>query len=1099
MTEDNQATDALREWLETLGLEQYHAAMAEEDITLADLADLDDGDFRELGVSMGHRKTLRRAILAMGAGAEGAEGAEAGQRRQLTVLFCDLAGSTQLARKYDAEDMATILHAYHSACYKIVERWGGRPMGTQGDGVIACFGLPRAQENDAERCLRAALEMSQAIAALRFEDGLKLHSRIGVATGRLYVRGAVEEPGNVVGDTLNLASRLQDCAALDTVVLSRATKRLVEKVARLTSIGSHELKGFTEPVEIWTVKGMLDIADRLMAEEATLARGIIGREGEIARLKGLWEDAKAGRGQVAVLSGEAGIGKSAVLDALRGFVAQDDHVQIRYFSAPFYENSAMFPIIAQLSHAAGIEETDAPAERLAKIRQLMPDDDGQGIRLIADLLSVDAGDSFPPLDMTAAQQKLQTFAVLQEQLRHHAAERPVLILAEDAHWADPTSLEFLSAIVPQIVPENRVLLVLTHRPGVALGWAEAAHVHPVPLDRLTEAQAREIVERIMGDSPCPAELVREIVDNADGVPLFIEELARSAAEQMETEGFRHVKLPSSLEDSLRERLDRLSLGKTIIQTGAVFGRRFYLSLLRPLLGMEEAQVAMAAQEPVDAQIIRPLDDNGFETMIFRHALVQQAAYSGLLRTQRKELHKRIAALLLEHRPGLAETEPETLARHFAGSDQYAEAIRYLIAAGQRATSRAAQVEATNHYTAALDLLRHIPESRERDAQEVLLQALLGGALMATRGFAAPDVYNAFARARQLCQMLGDNPMYCACLYGLFTVNASRSNKDEAMALAEEMLGSFGASPVTSWAIAAQFAAGVAHFFQGRLDTAETHFQKAIDLYSEDQHAPLVEQFGDNLTEFSLCYMQWLCLQKGQIDRSAQYLDRAEKMANDLNNKNAQTRSIAFRMGRSQELGDVAAVAEIAPRVIDISMSQGYPYWATAGQIGLGWAMARGGSAEGAKMITAGLGFFDMIGQETPQTYWRTYLVGALIATGQREAAIAAADAALARAQGGLDVFCTAAMLRLKGEACLLAPAAEAEAEACFDSAREFAGARGMRMQSFGAVLSLARLRQAQGRGAEMRAALAEAIDGIEASDDFADLAEARALLSDLSA
>ena len=1095
MTEETTAPGALLAWLSEHGLEQYHAAMAAEDITVADLADLDDADLKELGLSMGHRKALRRA-LELAADATAISPVPEGQRRQLTVLFCDLAGSTELARRYDAEDMAGILHEYHSRSYKIIERWGGKPLGTQGDGVIACFGLPKAQENDAERCLRAALEISEAISAIRFDDGLRLQSRIGVATGRLFVRGAVEEPGNVVGDTLNLASRLQDRAALNSVVLASGTKRLVEKTARLESIGSHDLKGFSEPVEIWTATGMVDIADRLNAEDSDLAQGIIGRSEEIEALQGLWEQAKAGNGQVAVVSGDAGIGKSYVLDAVRSFVSADPHIHIRYFSAPFYENSAMFPIIAQLTHAAGIQTSDGAEVRLEKIRAVI--DDPLHVQLIAELMSIDVGDAFAPLDMTAAQQKQATFAALQAQLVQNAGEMPVLILAEDAHWADPTSLEFLNTIVSQVVPENRVLLVVTHRPTIDLSWQGQEGVTHLNLDRLSRDQSREIVLRVMGETPCPAELMYEIIENADGVPLFVEELARSAAEQIGQSGTQKINLPSSLEDSLRGRLDRLSQGKSLIQTAAVFGRRFYLSLLQPILQMNEGKLAMAVQEPVEANIISTVEETNADTMLFRHALVQQAAYSGLLRTQRKELHAKIAALLLEHRPELAETEPETLARHFAGSGQLVEAIQYLIAAGQRANSRASQIEATHHYQAALDLLKDLPASPERDAQEVLLQALLGGALMATRGFAAPDVYDAFARARQLCQALGDNPMYCSCLYGLFTVNASRSNKDEAVALAEEMVASFGEVPVPSWQIASHFAMGVALFFQGKMDAAQASFERAVDLYTDDQHGPLVEQFGDNLAEFSMCYLQWLHLQKGDVDLSAEYIDRAEKMANDLNNKNAQTRTFSFRMGRLQELGDIAAVFELAPQVIEMSMTQGYPYWATAGQIGLGWAMAQSGQGDGVEMINAGLGFFDMIGQETPQTYWRTYLIAGLIQAGRRKDALAAAEDALARAERGLDAFYTAALLRMKGRALLMEPADRAAAEACFTEGAAFADEMGMAMHGLQCAHSLAALREAEGRGAEAAPMLQAAIAQINAREDFAELAEAKALLARLT-
>lgn len=1094
MSNDATAVSALEMWLNDHGLGQYHDAMADQDITLNELNDLDDSDLKELGLSMGHRKALKRALQAGATDNQKPIEEDIGQRRQLTVLFCDLAGSTKMARAYDAEDMAQVLHSYHDRCYKIIEKWGGRPLGTQGDGVIACFGLPHAQENDAERCLRAALEMSSAIQSLEFEDGLKLHSRIGIATGRLFVRGAVEETGNVVGDTLNLASRLQDAAAYDTVVLSASTRRLVEKVARLSALGQHELKGFAEPVAIWTVDGMFDIADRLSAPDSAPAHGMVGREGEVATLCDLWEQAKAGKGQVAVMSGDAGIGKSYVLDALRNHVQRDDHVHIRYFSAPFYENSAFFPIIAQLTHAAGIADSDSQTARLTKLRTLLPQAEAKEIRLFADLMSVDVGEAYPALDMTAAQQKQETFGALQAQLLAQAQDHPVIILAEDAHWADPTSLEFLSSIVAHLVPDNRVLLVVTQRPTIELGWETQPHVHKINLDRLSAGQSREIVQRVMGDVNCPAELMHDIVENADGVPLYVEELARSVAEQIAQDGLGQVRLPSSLEDSLRGRLDRLLLGKSVIQTAAVFGRRFYLSLLRPMLPLDQGQLSLAVQEPMDANIIIPVDDSGSsETMLFRHALVQQAAYEGLLRKQRKELHARIAAMLLEHQPGMAETEPETLARHFAGSGQFEEAIKFLIAAGQRATSRAAQIEATNHYQAALELLKELPASPARDAQEVLVQALLGAALIATRGFAAPDCYNAFARARELCQSLGDNPMYCAVLYGLFTVSASRSNKQEAMALAQEMFNTFGKAPVPSWAIAAHFAKGVGHFIYGEMDIARGFFEQADALYTDDQHGPLVEQFGDNLTEFSLCYLQWLSLQKGDITLSKSYMARAEKMADDLNNKNAQTRSIAFRMGHLQELGDLDAVTEIAPKVIEISMTQGYPYWATAGQIGQGWVMAQKGDAGGIDMINAALGFFDMIGQKTPQTYWRTYLVSGLISIGQRGAAITAADYALAQSKGGLDRFYTGLLLRQKGQALMMDPAEPERAATCFEEGRAFAQEAAMHMHTLACTLSLAEL-----HGASEADKLRAAIAAIPEDSSFAELTRAKTLLATLT-
>jgi tetratricopeptide (TPR) repeat protein len=534
------------------------------------------------------------------------------------------------------------------------------------------------------------------------------------------------------------------------------------------------------------------------------------------------------------------------------------------------------------------------------------------------------------------------------------------------------------------------------------------------------------------------------------------------------------------------RLDRLSEGKTVVQTAAVFGRRFGTEPLRQTLELEKAPFGKAIAEPVEARILVAEGEAQAGTMLFRHALVQQAAYEGLARRQRQQLHARIASLLLEHEPGLADTEPETLARHFAGAGKYAEAVTYLISAGKKATERA-----------ALSHLENLPEGRARDTQEVLLRALLGGALMATRGFAAPEVYDAFARARELCIELGDSPMFCSCLYGLFTVAASRSNKDEAMALAAEMLATFGEVPVPSWQIAAHFANGVARFFAGEFDAAEVHFGKAIEIYTPDQHALLVEQFGDDLTEFSMCYQHWLHLLRGEIDASAKVHAQAEAMANALKNKNAQARSIAFLMGRMLELEVVDKVAELAPQVIEISTTQGYPYWACAGQIGLGWTMARAGHEDGLLPITGSLDFFDMIGQRNPQTFWRSSLIAAHTALGQRDAAIAAADTALEMSRSGLDCAFEALIVLRRGQAEMLAPADTKAAEASFSQAIELASAQGAYLYGLLAATERAALLIDQGREGDEGGTLAQITARIESSEGFPALTRAQDLLGQL--
>ena len=1102
MSESNKASAELCAFLEAHGLGQYSEPMVAENIDLETLRDLDDADLRELGLSLGHRKTLIRALQNVAPAS--ADPVQAGEdhRRQVTVLFCDLVGSTEMASQYDPEDMSDILERYHGFVSDVVEGLGGLNLGTQGDGVVACFGYPTASENDAERAVKAATRISEGVPKLVFGDRLTLHTRIGVATGRVFIRGKVTDSGALVGDILNLASRLQDEAPVDRVVVGLNTKRLIEKVADLDFLGDYILKGFDQTVPIWRVDAMHDRDILQERQEGHLHEGpaaVLGRDSEVRHIAELWQAAKSGRGSVLVLSGEPGIGKSSLVEAARDMARENGATIIRYFCTLGYENSALYPVRSQIARRIGMSDAPSQQDVVASLKSLPGCEEPEAMRLMADLLAVDPGDEVPALDVTATEQKTATYALLQEQLVSQAADGPLLVLFEDAHWADPSTLELLSAVVAQSIAPQPIMLIITQRPHVQLGLDAFKHVSRLDLTRLDEAQSREIVLRMMGDDICPPDILHTIIEAADGNPLFLEELSRSVAEQRaaSNSSYHEIRVPITLEDSLRGRLDRLASGKGFVQTAAVFGRRFQTQSLCAVLDLEEASCQSAMVAPLDARILLPVTGAADQELMFRHALVQQAAYEGIARKQRQQLHAKIAELLLATRPGIAETEPETLARHFAGAGDYQQAITFLIAAGKIATAKAAQIEATNHYFAAIEYLAKLPEGRARDELEVLLRALLGAALMATRGFAAPEVYDAFARARELCHSLGDSPMYCACLYGLFTVSASRSNKEEALALAGEMLDTFGEMPVPSWVIATHFANGVARFFEGDLDRAEHHFDHAIDLYTPDQHALLVEQFGDNLAEFSMCYRHWLHLLRGELDQSTAILARAEDMANDLHNKNAQIRSIAFRMGRLMEIAAFENLTEIAPRVIELSTKQGYPYWACAGQIGLGWSMAVAGQAEGLEPILGSLGFFDMIGQSNPQTYWRSYLISAYVSLGQREAALDAARAALEMSRAGLDQAFEPVILLRQGEAHLLEPADPAAAEACFRQAREVAQGSGAHLYSFLNALALAELLMSQGRADEEDGALATDLQRISTDEDFAALTRARAILKQL--
>ncbi|MEH6647181.1 AAA family ATPase [Sulfitobacter sp.] len=1090
----------LSDWLEQHGLARYGEAMLAQDIDLRALEHLTDDDLREIGFSIGHRKAFNQAMNSFVSGpVKSSDAAAAATRRQITILFCDLVNSTGLSASIDAEDMAVVLERYLGTCTRIIESWGGLALGSAGDGIVACFGYPRAHENDAERCVSAGLEISRTLPGLQFDGGVSLKSRIGIATGRVLVRGQVKDTSSLVGDTMNLAARLQDEAPVNAVVVGGSTKKLIEQIADLAPLESRRLRGFTDVTDIWQVNTLRDAIDRAEPDKPVEERAVRGREAELEKLQSLWGLTRSGQGQVAVVTGEPGIGKTCLLGAFRQKIAADGSCNtIRYHCAPFFENSALFPIRSSLQRAFGLEENEDVETVIAKLASFFPHQTERAVPLIADLLSVDTGDFYPPLDMTPVQRKSETFAVLLAQLIELSTHSPVLVIVEDMHWADPSTREFFALCVEQAIASNPIMLLVMQRPQSDIGGSEQAHVTHLRLGKLSENETRQIISLIASPRVLPENIVRRICENADGVPLYAEELTRSVIAQSNIGGFASVKVPVTLRDSLAERLDRLTTSKPLIDMASIIGRRFAKSLLREILQINERSFSDAVEEPIDAKIIEEENAPQSDVLRFRHALVQQAAYEGVLRSKRRELHGKIAELLNRDYPSMQETEPETLARHYAGAGQADLAIKFLVIAGKKATSRAAQVEATNHYLMALELIETLPHSKERDHEEVLLRALLGGALMATRGFAAPEVFDAFARARALCIELGDSPIYCLCLYGLFTVEASRSNKEAAIALAAELLDTFGASQVPSWAIAAHFSAGVSRFFQGQFLESESCFKAALDLYTEDQHGPMVEQFHDNLGEFSICYLQWLYVIQGDVGKSGAYLEQAQKMANDLNNKNAQVRSIAFRMGRQHQLGDLDGVADLAPRVVEIASSQGYPYWACAGQIGLGWVLANQGKPEGIAHIESSLAFFDTIGQRNPQAYWRTYLIGAHIALGQRTEALAAAGKALDLAKSGLESFYLADVLRLKATALLLDNADTAQAEACLRDAITTAEASHAHFFRFRAAYVLAQLFVTQGKRPEAADILRLGISSISTSAPFPHLDQAQDLLASLS-
>jgi class 3 adenylate cyclase len=698
-------------WLRGLGLEQYEQAFRENDVDAEVLPELTAEDLIGLGVvSIGHRRKLLAAITALREGPTPSRDAAdriipgpvakedtsgpvspTAERRQLTVMFCDLVGSTSLSARHDPEDLRGILGTYHRCVAETVEGFGGFVARYMGDGVLIYFGYPQAHEDDAERAIRCGLAMLDRVPQLNQAEAL--HVRIGIATGLVVVGGEVVEH-DVVGETPNLAARLQALAAPDTVVIAAGTRRLLGALFEYRDLGAVEIKGITVPVPAWQVLRPSAVASRFEALRGSALTPLVGREEEIELLLRRWARAKTGDGQVALISGEPGIGKSRITAELKDRFHAESHIRLRYFCSPYHQDSALYPFVDQLGRATGFAPDDPPAVRLEKLEVLLaraatPDEDAA---FIADLLSLPASDRHPLPNLSPQRKKERIVEALIRQLEGLAREQPVLMVFEDAHWIDPTSRELLDLTIER-VRNLPVLLIVTFRAEFQPPWAGQPQVTMLALNRLDRRDRSALVSQIAGGKALPDQVVDQIVERTDGVPLFIEELTKSVLES----GVPLVGIPTTLHDSLMARLDRLASVRLVAQIGAAIGRQFSYPLLRAVSNLPEDELQASLARLVAAELVFQRGAPTEAVYTFKHALVQDAAHGSLLRSTRQQLHAQIAEALETLSPELVDSQPELFAQHYAEAGLIEKSVACWGKAGHRSAARSAMAEAVAQF------------------------------------------------------------------------------------------------------------------------------------------------------------------------------------------------------------------------------------------------------------------------------------------------------------------------------------------------------------------------------------------------------------------
>ena len=984
------------------------------------------------------------------------------ERRQITVLFCDLVGSTAFGAGRDEEDVLEVFAGYQRGVAEIVARLGGYVAKYMGDGVLAYFGYPEAHEDDAERAVQAGLALVSAVERLTTPaQGLQL--RVGIATGVVVVGSLIgsgqAQERTVVGEALSLAARLQALASPDTVVIGNRTRRLIGNLFACRPIGPVSLKGFAEPQLAWEVTGASAATSRFEALRADRLTPMVGRMDEIATLRRRWGQVKDGDGQVVLLSGEPGIGKSRFVATLceQDWMRSTPHTELRLDSLPHHADSVLHPFIAQLEHAAGLQGAVEPGERLSKLEAALalaslPE---EGVSLLADLLSIPTVGCYPALDLAPQRRRERTAEALLGLVLGLARRRSVLLVLEDAHWSDEASLEVLSLLVDH-APAHRVLIIVTSRPEFDPPWAGRPHVTSLTLERLKPLEATAIARWIVGADAPACEVVSNVVERANGVPLFIEELTKALLETQAAPGTAAT-IPFTLHGLLTARLDHLSpAAREVAQVAAVIGRDVSSALLAAVATLDGFPLETAFQELTHSGLMLRHQGAPDAAYSFKHALVQDAAYGALLRHRRRDLHAKVVSAIEVMEPATLEREPQALARHCMEGELFEKAVMYRLKAGVLAFKRSALAESIEQLGAGLVLLDRIADDGARSAHARALQTSLARVLAITRGYGDPSVGEAYAKARLLCQGVADPGRVAEVLFGEFGFYLIRGPLQSALMVAEDLSEQAAKNNDEAVAYCSHGCRGMALAHMGKLAAASESLQAAVAMQGRIDPIALSNSFGE-LPSLVRGYLTWVLVACGHLDQAcqqeAELLDMAPLALRTLGAACAS----CFSVWTSQLRRDPDAARPRIDPLVRLCDEHGYIYWQAVSLTAKGWLVADAGEvANGITLLEKGLAAYQSIGSESLRSIGVNALAEALTRAGRGGQAINMLDEMLALVAETGDRWLEAEMLRLKGEA-LIASNLDNAAEECFTAAIRVAREQGALLWELRASVSLAGL------------------------------------------
>lgn len=1113
--------DDIRDWLTGLGLAEHGEAFVENAIDRTILPHLTDEDLKVLGiVRLGDRKKVLLAAARLGdevgeppedhspEAAQTIEATEA-ERRLLTVMFCDLVGSTELSRQIDPENLREVVRRYQDAVAGAVVRYGGHVAKLLGDGVLAYFGWPHAYEDQAERAVRAGLDAIRAVSSVELEPHKMLQSRIGIATGQVVVGDLVGETVSdaetVIGETPNLAARLQGAATPNQIVLEATTRRLVGNIFATESLGLVNLKGFNAPVPAWSVIGEAAAESRFEASRVQSVSELIGREHELGLLLERWELAKGGEGNIVAVSGEAGIGKSRLIHALQDTIANQQHFRLRYQCSPHHVNSAYFPIIQRLERAAGFSPDDASGAKLDKLEALLSmsgADVSEAVPIVAGLLSVPLEGRYDEPELTPQRRRERTIETLIQQVMALSRLRPVLFVLEDAHWIDPSTELVISETMARIT-DAPVLMVITHRPEYGPPWSDQPHLSSLALSRLGRTQVSQIIE-VVGGTALTQEIVDRIVDRADGVPLYVEELTRSVLEASTsgTNAASQTAVPTSLQASLIARLDRLGPAKEFVQIGSVIGRSFTHDLISEVCNASAEDLTRSLDRIVASGLVLRQGSPPDATYTFKHALVQDAAYSTLLRQRKKEIHASIANAIEAEFPDAAITTPELIARHWTDAGEAEQAVTYWYEAGKLAARRAANHEAASHLRTGLQLMDQLPDKESHRAMRLEILVTLGPVLMATKGYGAPDVRDVYQDMKSLAASQDDAAdQYFAATFGLWLHYQGRADFDKARAAISELVQLAEQDQNHDFRLQARHAAWTTGLNTGEFRESKQFAEEAAALYDREAHRlHYLTYAGHDPGVCQLVHDAMASWFLGYPELAKRQAANGVAAATELSHPPTEIVANFFALITLQFLGLADQVKEAAHALNRLTATHGPITWQAAGQVISGWSDAvQGDVGAGLDKCRTAVAAYQKTGNVVRLPYYLGLLADVCRISGELDEGLAALDQALTTSTQTGDRHWDAELHRLKGELLMLKDRDRhlTEAEGQIRKAIEVSCKQEAKALELRSVTSLASVLQSQNRPSEARSALRPVYEWFSEGHEFPDLISAKALLDKL--